>query len=90
MLYDAYRSITNNPPKMPNLSNLLETNQCIYGNRRNYKTGTLTMNFHKPAGEANTYVQFGYSPLKIFNHTWGQVSESINADPIDIIHTSQK
>ena len=54
------------------------------------KTGTLTTPFHKPEGEANMYIQFGYGPMMIFNHTWGQVSGSINADPINMIHTCQK
>ena len=30
------------------------------------KPGALTMTFHKPVGEANMYVHFGYSPLTIF------------------------
>ena len=54
------------------------------------KTGTLATNFNKPAGEANPYVRFGYGPLTIFNHTWGKVSGSMNADPINMIHKSQK
>ena len=54
------------------------------------KTGTLAMTFHKPAGEANPYVWFGYSPLTIFNHTRGQVSLSMNSNTINMIHTSQK
>ena len=49
---------------------------------------TLATTFHKPAGEANTYAYFGYGPLKICNKTLGQVSGSMNADPINIIHTS--
>ena len=48
------------------------------------------MTFHKPEGEANTYVRFGYIPLTICNHTRGQISGSINADQIHMIHTSQK
>ena len=54
------------------------------------KTGTLAMEFNKPAGEEDMYVQFGYVPLKIFNHTQGQVSGSMDADPINMIHTSQQ
>ena len=30
------------------------------------KTDTLAMTLHKPAEEANPYVQFGYGPLKTF------------------------
>ena len=37
------------------------------------KTGTLSMAFHKPAGEANPYVRFGYGPRKDCNHSQGQV-----------------
>ena len=29
------------------------------------KTGTLATTFHKPVGEANLYVWFGYGPLTI-------------------------
>ena len=54
------------------------------------KTGTLTTTLHKPAGEAHLYVQFGYVPLKHFNHTRGQVSGTMNSDPINMIHTSQQ
>ena len=34
--------------------------------------------------------EFGYGPLEICNHTWGQVSGSINDDPINTIHTIQQ
>ena len=30
------------------------------------KTGNLAATFHKPVGEANTYIRFGYVPLAIF------------------------
>ena len=54
------------------------------------KTGRFATTFHKPAGEANLYVQFVYVPLKIYNHTPGQVSVSMNADPINMIHITQQ
>ena len=54
------------------------------------KTGTLATTFHKPSGEANLYVHFGYVALKIYNHTPVQVSGSINTDPINMIHTIQQ
>ena len=54
------------------------------------KTGTLTTTFHKTAGKENPYAQFRYVKLKICNHTQGQVSVSINTDPIHIIHTSKQ
>ena len=53
------------------------------------KTGTLAKNVYKPAGEANPYVWFGYGPLTIFNNTRETVSESMDADPINMTHTSQ-
>ena len=53
------------------------------------KTGILTTTFHKPVGGANPYVQFWYGPLKICNHTLWQVSVPMNANPINMIHTSQ-
>ena len=53
------------------------------------KTGNLDTTFHKPAEEENPYVRFGYGSLKICNHTQGQVSLSMNADPINMIHTSK-
>ena len=54
------------------------------------KNGTLDMTFYKPEGEANMYVRFGYVPLAIFNNTQGEVSRSMNADTINMIHTSQQ
>ena len=32
----------------------------------------------------------GYSPLTIWYQTWGEVSVSVNADPINMINTSQQ
>ena len=54
------------------------------------KTGTLSMNFHKSAVKENPYVQFGYVALKSYNNTQGKVSESMNADTINMIQTSQQ
>ena len=54
------------------------------------KTGTLVTTFHKPAGEENPYVWFGYVPLTIFNHIPVQVSGSMNSNPVNMIHTSQQ
>ena len=48
-----------------------------------HPTGTLAIKFHKPAGEENPYVRFGYVPQKISNHTRGQLSVSMNSDVID-------
>ena len=54
------------------------------------KTGTIDMTFHKPAREANPYIRLGYIPLNICNHTQGQVSVSMNDDPINMIHPNKK
>ena len=54
------------------------------------KNATLTTTFHKLTGEENLYVWFGYFPLNICYHNRGQVSVSMNSDPINMIHTSQK
>ena len=54
------------------------------------KDVTLTTTLHKPAGEENPYVRFGYGALTICNYTRGQVSVSMNNDPINMIHTNQK
>ena len=45
---------------------LYQEKQSIEANKYEHPTGTLTMTFHKPAGEANLYVRFGYSPHTIF------------------------
>ena len=54
------------------------------------KTGTLAATLHKPTREENTYVWIKYGPQTINNRTWGQVSGSMNADPMNMIHTSQQ
>ena len=54
------------------------------------KTVTFATNFHKPVRGSNPYVRFGYGPLTIFNHTRGQVSVELNADTINMMHTSQQ
>ena len=41
------------------------------------------MTIHKDAEEANTYVWVWYGPETIFQNTQGQVSVSMNADPIN-------
>ena len=64
-----------------------KSKQSIEVNKSEHPTVTLDMNFQKPAGESKTYVRFGYSPRKIFLRTRGQVSGSMNADPI---HENQR
>ena len=54
------------------------------------KPVTHAINFQQPVRIANPYVQFGYTPLKIFNHNQGQVSGSINTDTINMIHITQQ
>ena len=48
------------------------------------------MTFHKDAEEANTYVWVGYGPETIYQHAQGQVSGSMNADPINYKKIGQK
>ena len=50
---------------------------------------TLVTTFHKPAGKENMYVQFVYGPYTILNHTQGQVSGSMNADPVNSEYTGK-
>ena len=57
--------------------------QSIEGNKSEHPTGTLATTFHKPTGEENLYVWFGYGPQKICNHTRGQVLVSTNADLVN-------
>ena len=54
------------------------------------KTSTLDRILHKYVGGANPYFRFGYVPLTILNHTQGQFSGSMNADTMNVIHTSQQ
>ena len=71
-----------------NLKDILDqVKQAIDANSSEQPTGTLAMNFHKPAGEANPYDWFGYGPHSIFYHTRGQVSVSMNAY---MINTNKK
>ena len=43
----------------------------------------LCHNLTKSCEKKNTYVQFVYVPQTICNHTWWQLSESMNADIIN-------
>ena len=54
------------------------------------KTGNLATTFHKPEGESNMYVWFGYISMTICNHTQGKYSGSMNAIGINMIHTRQQ
>ena len=42
------------------------------------------MIFHKPAGGESAYVLFGYGQQQNCNHTWVQVSGSMNAYPVNL------
>ena len=44
---------------------LYQSKQSINTNKYEHATATLATIFHKPMGEANTYVQFGYVPQKL-------------------------
>ena len=69
---------------MNNLKEVLyQINKSIESNKSEQPTVTLTLTFHKPVGEENPYIRFGYGPHKNFNHTRGQVSGSMNSDLIN-------
>ena len=61
-----------------------QSNQPIDKNKYKHPNGTLSTTFHKPAGEVNLYVRFGYERHKIWKHTWGQVSGSMNAEIVNV------
>ena len=66
------------------MKNILDkAKQYIEAKKSEHPPGKLTITFDKPPGEENTYVWFGYSPQKTFNHTRRQVSGSMNSYPIN-------
>ena len=68
---------------MKNLKDILDQkNQSIDVNKKLQSTGTLLTTFRKHTGAEDLYVQFGYNPQKIYNHTQEQVSGSMNTDLI--------
>ena len=72
-----------------NLKEILDqSKQLIETNKSEHPTVTLATTYPKPMGEGNPYVRFGYGPLKFCNHTWVQVSVSINNNPISMIHSN--
>ena len=50
-------------------TDFLEVIQSRDDEKCNRKTGTLDTTFHKSSGKENLYVQFGYAPQKIYNHS---------------------
>ena len=71
---------------MNNLKNILyKSKQSIDVNKSENPTDTLSITFHKPSGESNSYVWFEYVSQKILYHTWGKFSVPINTDPINAI-----
>ena len=69
---------------MKNLKKILyQPKKSIEANKSEHPTGTLATTFQKPSGEANPYVCFGYIPHTIWDHTRGQVSVSMNDNPIN-------
>ena len=57
-----------------NLMEILDQeNQPIESNKPEPSAHTLSTTFHKPAGEANPNVRFGYAQQTIFHHTRGQI-----------------
>ena len=86
----VYKSIANNTPKNQTWGTSLKPINVLMAIGATPKNVTLTTTLHKPAGEENPYVRFGYGALTICNYTRGQVSVSMNNDPINMIHTNQK
>ena len=69
---------------MMNLKYILDkSKQYIDVKKYENPTGTLDTTFLKPVVGVNPFVRFGYDPQTICNHTQGQVSGSMNADPIN-------
>ena len=82
--------LTYTTSNLNNLRKFLDSNQYIDCNRCKHKKITLATTFHNLTGGKNPYVQLGYIPLTVFYHARGQVSVSMDADPINMIHTSQQ
>ena len=61
----------------------LAHSQSIDDDKCNHTTFTLHVAFLNILGEANSYIRFRYSPQTIFYHNQGQVSGSMNSDPIN-------
>ena len=49
--------------------NFIRSKKSIEENKSEHPTGTLGTTFHKSSGEENPFVQFGYVPQTICNHT---------------------
>ena len=79
--YSTAKNINNN--KQEKWDDLFTATQSIDYEICNNTTGNLATTFLNTAGEANKYVWFGYVPQTIFYHTRGQVSGSINYDPVN-------
>ena len=69
---------------MNNLKNILDQeNHSIKLDKYEHPTVTIATTLHKPVWGANPYVRFGYVPQTIFEHTWVQLSGSMNNDMIN-------
>ena len=66
------------------IDSLDQSKRSIGVNNQLKSNNTLTRNFKKYTRKENPYVQFLYSPHKIYNHTPGQVIGSINTDTITV------
>ena len=62
--YDTHKSKINKKKAWTNnLKDILDQgNQSIEYKKSEHPTGTIATTFHKPAGEANMYIRFWYSP----------------------------
>ena len=66
MLYTQVNNETNKA-WTKNLKDILNQEmQSIDANKSEHPTDTLVTTFQNPAGEANTYVPFGYGPQTIW------------------------
>ena len=83
-------TLTYTTSNLNNPRNCLEDNQCIDGNRRNHRNRHPQYNLLQVCRGSKYVFRFGYGPLKICNNTLGKVSGSMNADSINMMHTSQQ
>ena len=61
-----YTQVKINKRRLQRLKDISDqAKQSIDAIKYEHPTVTLAMNFHKPAGEANLYVRFGYGTQKV-------------------------
>ena len=89
-IYPLGNTLTYTTANLKNLMNWLEDNQCIDYDKWKKKLSSSPQPSTNLRGEENPYAHIVYSPLTIWNHNRGQVSGSMNADPINMIQKIQK